>query len=326
MEKLVSILTPCYNGEHFIDRFLNSILNQSYKKLELIFVDDGSTDNTAFIVNSFKDYFDKAGINLIYVYQKNSGQASAINNGLKYVSGEYLIWPDSDDYLDIDSINKRVYFLEKNLRFGFVRSNAMYVDSVTLKKVKRLATLPKRFKSYLFDGFIKGNQFWVNGCYMLRMSSFLDVNPGKEIEYSFVGQNIQMLLPISYKYECGFIDEDLFFYVITPNSHSRVKRKYTQSIERNIEYHRLLNSVCDKIQMTEKDIDKYTNLINRKLIESNIQIALKYNKKEDYVKYYSCRDKRVLLMTPLFRFLFYGNKSKAFIVDKLKNVVKNIID
>lgn len=326
MEKLVSILTPCYNGEYYIERFLNSVLVQSYKKLELIFVDDGSTDHTALVVNAFRDKFYMAGIKLVYIYQKNSGQASAINNGLKFVSGEYLIWPDSDDYLDIDSIKKRVHFLEENLKYGFVRSNAMYVDAVTLKNVKRLSALPRRFKSCLFDGFIKGNQFWVPGCYMLRMSAFLDVNPDKEIECSFVGQNIQMLLPVSYKYECGFIDEDLFFYVITPNSHSRVKRTYVQSIERNIEYHRLLGSVCNKIQMTVKDRDKYIKLINRDLFEFNTQIALKYNEKGEYVKFYSFRYKKNLLLIPLFFFLFYWKKAELFIVDKLKNIVKHIIN
>lgn len=67
MEKLVSIIVPCFNGEKFIERFLKSILDQTYKKVELIFINDGSTDSTEEIVLSYKKKWKKR--NKVYIYK-----------------------------------------------------------------------------------------------------------------------------------------------------------------------------------------------------------------------------------------------------------------
>ena len=77
MEKKVSIITPCFNGEGFVERYLNSILNQTYKNIELIFINDGSTDRTEKVVKSYIIKFEEKGMKLIYIYQENAGQAAA---------------------------------------------------------------------------------------------------------------------------------------------------------------------------------------------------------------------------------------------------------
>ena len=91
MEKnpLVSIISPCYNGEKYLLPFLKSLLEQDYAPIELIFVNDGSTDGTEQIVLSYKERLSEKGIELQYIYQENAGQAAAINCGLKVFSGEY---------------------------------------------------------------------------------------------------------------------------------------------------------------------------------------------------------------------------------------------
>ena len=285
MNKLVSIITPCYNGEKYVSRFLDSILNQTYKNIELIFVNDGSTDKTEEIVLEYLPAFRQEGMKLIYKRQANAGQAAALNKGLKWFSGEFLTWPDSDDYLDPLSIEKRVDFLEYNPDYGLVRSNAYYVDFYTLKNVRKLAVLPRRYESRLFEGLIKGIQYWVNGCYLVRTTAFLDVNPERSIEYSFVGQNVQMLLPVSYKYRCGYIDECLFYYVNTPGSHSRVKRTYRQAYERCDEFYRLLRSVCNGITMSETDRNKYAGQLEEYRMLAHRDLALQYKQRGDFGKY-----------------------------------------
>ena len=107
---LVSIIVPCYNGEEFVCRFLDSIIIQSYCNIELIFINDGSTDRTEEIVLSYIQKFDDKNITLKYIYQKNGGQADAINQGLQVFEGEFLTWPDSDDTLHKDSIRNKVNF------------------------------------------------------------------------------------------------------------------------------------------------------------------------------------------------------------------------
>ena len=128
IEDLVSIIVPCYNGEKYISRFLDSIINQTYKKIELIIIDDGSTDNTHIIIEGYREKLKNEGMNLKYIYQTNQGQAEALNKGLEIVMGEYLTWLDSDDILTKDSIEKKVNFLKKNFEYGFVVSSMAVYD------------------------------------------------------------------------------------------------------------------------------------------------------------------------------------------------------
>ena len=111
------------------------------------------------------------------------------------------------------------------------------------------------------------------------------MNPERSIEYSFVGQNVQMLLPVSYKYRCGYIDECLFYYVNTPGSHSRVKRTYRQSYERCDEFYRLLRSVCNGITMSETDRNKYAGQLEEYRMLAHRDLALQYKQREDFERY-----------------------------------------
>lgn len=87
---LVSIITPCYNGEKYLAKFLDSILAQTYNNLEFIFINDGSVDNTEAIFDSYKNKFEKRQIKYRYIKQVNQGQAAAVNAGLKIASGKYI--------------------------------------------------------------------------------------------------------------------------------------------------------------------------------------------------------------------------------------------
>lgn len=95
MDSLISIIIPIYNLEKYIENCLNSVLNQTYKNLEIICVDDGSNDNSAEIVKKYAD-LDKR---INYVYRENSGVSAARNFGLQIASGDYIMFVDGDDYL-----------------------------------------------------------------------------------------------------------------------------------------------------------------------------------------------------------------------------------
>lgn len=326
MRKLVSIITPCYNGEKFIKRFLDSIIDQTYEPVELIFVNDGSTDQTEEIVLGYQSAFEKRGIKFIYRSQPNAGQAAALNEGLKWFTGEFLTWPDSDDWLESSAIEKRVNFLESHSKYGFVRSNAWYVDYTTLKNTRRVSVLPKRRESKLFEGLLKGTQYWVPGCYLVRTSAFLNVNPKRSIENSFVGQNVQMLLPLAYKYLCGYMDECLYYYVNTPNSHSRVRRTYMQACERCDEFYRLLDSTCNKIEMEENERKKYSCQVDEYWFFARRNLALQYKQIEDFKRYEMLYRKkygahRFIPLTWIYVWKGQVNEMQL----KCKNIVKQVI-
>jgi len=127
----VSIVTPVYNGESHLARMLDSVLAQDYPQIEMILVDDGSEDGTIPVAESYREKFDARGYSYRIVQAEHKNASAAINQGLPYVTGEYLIWPDSDDILEPDSVKKRVEFLENNPQYQCVRSLAYYFDKLT---------------------------------------------------------------------------------------------------------------------------------------------------------------------------------------------------
>lgn len=101
----VSIIIPAYNAEKYIKRSLKSLLNQTYNKIEIIVIDDGSTDGTATLIEAFRDP------RIIYRYQNNSGQGAARNHGIRLSKGEYITFLDTDDvYLPLKVEEQVMYF------------------------------------------------------------------------------------------------------------------------------------------------------------------------------------------------------------------------
>ena len=118
--KLVSIISPCYNGEKYVSRFLDSVLSQTYNNIELIVINDGSIDKTLEILESYKEKFFRRSYAYIIINQDNAGQSAAINRGLKVFSGDYLCWVDSDDKMFPTSIEHKVKTLENNPNCGII--------------------------------------------------------------------------------------------------------------------------------------------------------------------------------------------------------------
>jgi len=96
----VSIIVPVYNVEKYIKKCIESLINQTLKDIEIIFVDDGSTDNSRNVIESYND--DR----IRYIYQENGKQGKARNNGIRHANGEYLAFIDDDDYVDLDMYEK----------------------------------------------------------------------------------------------------------------------------------------------------------------------------------------------------------------------------
>lgn len=229
MNELVSIITPCYNGEKFVSRFLDSILAQSYNYIELIIINDGSTDNTENIILSYKKKFIEKKYRLIYIKQDNSGQSEAINKGLSIFKGEYLTWLDSDDFLPSNAIKTKVDFLNSNKKYGTVVSKIQVVEEDSFKNLGLQERIrPKGEETIFYDLIIGKNVYYTPGGYMVRTSMFKDAMPNPlQIEAPReIGQNYQLLLPIVYKYPVGYINDICYYYVVRRDSHSHVRHTY----------------------------------------------------------------------------------------------------
>ena len=115
---LVSIVIPTYNYANYLLTAITSCLQQTYKNLEIIVVDDGSTDNTRAILEEFSD-------RILYIYQNNQGVSSARNKGLELAKGSFITFLDADDALTTDSIERRVRILTEHEEVDFVISSTL---------------------------------------------------------------------------------------------------------------------------------------------------------------------------------------------------------
>jgi len=282
---LVSIVTPCYNGEEVVHRLLDSILSQTYSNIELIIVDDGSTDKTKEIIFSYKKLFLEKGIDLIYVHQVNTGLAGAINTGLRKVNGDYICWPDADDYLHIESLAKRVEILEKNTQFGVVTSDASIRSIHDLGGCLRLAGSQHKdkFHSNQFEALLSGNSMFIPGTHMARASFFFETQPDKLLFPCRRGQNWQMLLPLYYKYERYYLDEPLYNYIIYDSSMSQGDDSEEQQLYRCDEHEEIIIETLNSMNI-EPDIKaEYINETRIRYVRKKLTIAF-YNHNKVLVK------------------------------------------
>lgn len=274
---LVSILSPCYNEEKYVSAFLQSVLNQTYPAIELILVDDGSTDRTKEIVQSYQPRFARKGYSLIYLYQENAGQAAAINKGLKVFRGEYLKWVDSDDILLSENVSKEVAFLEEHSECGFVICQGELVSADNVEKpIGILKREQPAGEDHFFEDLICcRNVVFGPGACMVRSEAIRAAIPDLEIFENRQGQNWQLMLPIAYMYRCGYINEVLFRCVAHADSHSRQKCSLEQDLRRREEFIEICSKTIEKIPMMPAgDLKKYKEMIWVYQTRSQLHISL----------------------------------------------------
>lgn len=280
---LVSIITPCYNGANLIHRLLDSVLVQDYLSVQMIVVDDGSTDKSKEVVLSYKSKFEEKGYSLIYLYQDNEGQASAINHALKYVEGEYLCWPDCDDYYNSPmSISKFVRTLNNtDETYAIARTIGHFLSEKDFKPVGWNINWVKG--DNLFEACLFGRGFlMVPINYMIKMAAFDRVNPIREIYTGRNPQNFQMFEPILYSYKCVTIDEALCNVIVRHNSDSHSSKTYSQQLEDLRGYLDIHLNTLDNInQIDRKQKWVYKKKVKELLYGEQLSLAMRCSQIED---------------------------------------------
>lgn len=105
---LISVIIPVFNGGKYLNKGLNTILQQSYRKIEVILINDGSTDDTDEIITNLLEKYQDSEIKIRYIVQTNRGIAAARNEGLEAASGDGIMFMDQDDWLEQDCVENLV--------------------------------------------------------------------------------------------------------------------------------------------------------------------------------------------------------------------------
>ena len=306
---LISILAPCYNGAKYLPKFFESVLEQKYKNIEVVLINDGSVDKSEEIAFLYKNKLEEAGMRLVYEYQTNAGIGSAINRALKLMHGDYFTWIGIDDFYHPSFCQTLVDFLESNPKYSVVRNDGYIVDENDHTIV--LGTMAQnnhdKFNEHLFENAILERN-WQFGYSVVRTADFLKVNPTKSIYPSRDGQNWQILLPLFYNGLSAFIEEPLYYVLNNSHSVSRdpAKGGKEKLLRQKEEYRKILLLTLSSFECCERE--KYEAMVNEKYARLEMQIGFTFKDKELLEGKYSELIKlgRVKLRDRILRWRFYN--------------------
>jgi glycosyltransferase involved in cell wall biosynthesis len=139
MEKnLVSIIVPIYNVEKYIEKCVKSILEQDYKNIEVILVDDGSPDGSPKLIDKFK----KMDSRVIVLHKPNGGVSSARNAGIDIAKGEYILFIDGDDWIESDYVSYFINLVKTfDLPIGMNKNFYSVYNKVSSEKIYSIDSL-----------------------------------------------------------------------------------------------------------------------------------------------------------------------------------------
>lgn len=213
IDGVVSVIMPAYNAEKYLAESITSVLNQTYTKIELIIIDDCSTDKTPLLVKDFinKDQRIKMIANL-----HNSGPGISRNNGIKIARGRYIAFLDSDDIWPSEKLNKQV-FLMNNKKSGFSFTQARRFRS-SVKDVGILIDIPD-FLDY--EGLLKNSAIMTSSVVLDRkiIGEISLVNVSKR----YIEDYILFYRILKKGFNALGLKHDLLRYRVADNSFSRNK-------------------------------------------------------------------------------------------------------
>lgn len=293
----ISIIVPVYNVEKFLPRCLDSLIGQTFNDYEIIIIDDGSTDGSPKIISN---YIKKSSRKIIYIRKKNEGQASARNIGIEQASGEYLMFVDSDDYIDIDTL-QIVYNHAKEKNADIVCFNSYKEENNHIKEYTRefkyVIDCKKRYiitQSCPWGMLIKTQLIKLNKLYFPKLRAYEDV--------AIVPSYVMHANRIEY------IDNKLYYYCIR-NGSTMNQISYSEKFEDIFDAMNNLYELFKKNNMIKQYHDEIEFLFIKHLLHG---AGLRFIKFDNYSKNLK---KIIKIMNLLFK---KWNKNKYFKKESIK--------
>lgn len=256
---LVSVVVPCYNHEKYVKETIESIINQTYKNIELIVIDDGSKDNSVSVIQELADKY-----GFTFIHRPNKGLSATLNEGIRLAKGKYFSAIASDDILMLEKIEKQVEFMESNPEYGMCYGKIVYFED----SIENTYEYPNSNKQgWVFDDLLK------YGCFIPAPSTFMRKEVFEtvgEYDESLWIEDWDMWLRISQKYQVGYIDEYLAYY----------RRHDTNISSQSLKMYKAEKQILEKY----KDYENFDNVIKNKKIVWFSLLSRKY--KKEAMKYF----------------------------------------
>ena len=213
MNDLISIIIPVYNVEQYIRRCVDSILNQTYKNIEVILVDDGSTDNSGVICEEYK----KKDLRVKVIDQKNSGAPTARNCGMDASTGKYIYFVDSDDYIHPQTLEILYNIITQKdtdvsaCGYEIVYDNKLEFEEITDYESRVISNFDLLKKMVNLPEMTYSQVLW-NKLFKREAIGDIRMNPGYVIDdFDFVSRVLFKCRSVA------VVDKDLYYYYTNPN-------------------------------------------------------------------------------------------------------------
>ena len=290
MQNKVSMVMPCYNKEDDIGDMFDSILAQNWNNIELILVNDGSTDKTRDIIGEYEVKFKKRGYEVVIVDQENAGVCAAGKAGLERVTGDYVCMVDADDELSPVYVSTMAGWLEFDKHCDYVVCGGINYTGYKDKK----AFTPDWFAGkhyydeYLVERYILGSLRTTPWIYMIRKEYLIKCNIIKFYFTDTKGSHEpSYIIPIlSYGGRYKYLHLPLYHFNINGESHSRSNE--FERIEQYIDVYAMLCKIAiDNLPEKIMDSKKKKKMIDIAKIVSSIkkyQLIKQYKKSEDQTR------------------------------------------
>lgn len=296
--KKVSIIVPVYNAELYLKQCIDSILNQTYQNIELILVDDGSSDNSSTIYN---EYTTDSRVTIIK--KENGGVSSARNTGIKEATGDYIMFVDSDDYIELTMVEEYVKYMSLNQMviggFNEIYVNKIFRHNPNKQKInEQLEIINLIFRGTEIGGFL--------------FNKIYDINIIKKHNI-YLNEKIHMcedlLFNINYLFHIGrviVISDSLYNYRMRKSS-------ATWSFDEN-----LYNDLKLCLKQIEQLL-KSNNLLDVQFLYYKLNLLYKYSYSDKNEKKYIERDYRILMKC---KDISTKRKIKLFIMKNMNFIYK----
>lgn len=266
---LVSVIIPSYNHARYVEEAILSIVNQTYKNIELIVIDDGSKDNSVEIINLLAKKY-----NFKFLTQTNKGVSNTLNRGIEISKGEYICACASDDKFALEKVERQVHFLQSNTQYGICYTDRIkfYENGITRK-------LPSNISGSgdLFERLLSQTIRVCPGTIMYRRKVFDKVG---FFDPELAVEDFDMILKVAKIFEIGHLQEHLFYY-----------RSHAENTVNNVE---LMKVNSDRI------IDKWAG-------EDCYSRAVVLNRLQYFRSYSSIERRKALKILPV-SLLIFGEK------------------